>query len=92
MSTTLLPVLRGIVETCPHRKEVDKLLMAQGRHDQLAITTHGDAMRALKGCGLETNEEGCASLLQNMLRYVCNSVAAAEAGFRTDRVFHVMNP
>ena len=72
------------METCPHRKEVDRLLMEQGRHDQLAITTHADAMRALKGCRLETNEEGCASLLQNMLRYVCNSVAAAEAGLSSD--------
>ena len=62
--------------------------MEQGRHDQLAITTHADAMRALEGCRLETNEEGCASLLQNMLRYVCNSVAAAEAGLSSDRMFH----
>ena len=37
------------------------MLMEQGRHDQLAITTHADAMRALKGCRLEINEEGCAS-------------------------------
>ena len=64
------------------------MLRAQGRHNQLPITTHKDAMRALKSCGLETNEEGCASLLQNMLRYVCNSVAAAEAGFSTDEMFH----
>ena len=55
------------METCPHQKEVDRLLKEQGRHDQLAITTHADAMRALEGCRLETNEEGCASLLQNML-------------------------
>ena len=76
------------METCPHQKEVDRLLKEQGRHDQLAITTHADAMRALEGCRLETNEEGCASLLQNMLRYVCNSVAAAEAGLSSDRMFH----
>ena len=93
-SVALLRVLSGIMmDTCQRRREVDRVLAAQGRQgrqdkQQLAITTHADAMRALlvnhrrlESYILETDEEFCASLPQNILRYVCNSVAAAEEGF-----------
>ncbi len=96
MSYEVLRVVGGIMLGCQRRTEVERVLAAHGRQDkkqldkkQVAITTHANVMRALsvKRNRLETEEEDRALLLQKILKYVCNSVTAAQAGCKYDQGF-----